>query len=495
MDIIESERRSVIDDNNSAQEELTGILTRLNPNTKQLVFSKPFHGDLDFSVLIRMGFRNVESISFDKGEITSIINLPQSLRVLQCSDQLLNGLFDLPIYLEELICDYNYLTSLSCKTTKSLKILKISHNRLEQLDELPNSLEELYCTNNRLQLLNLEGLDDLKVLHVSENPALIIEHLSSEIVDFKSDNSPFANVQYDNEGEQSSKLPASTSNINDLNHIHTVSKIDYIDALHTYFKLKKTYEYGILKKKREVFNSAPTRAIGKKMVSEIKPKCINCGRPVGTIFDHKNDKYIAICGERDLTRKCSLNIQLFRGHFSDEESMLYIFKSEFDKSKETIVRQKLDTLFNYISERDASDRFKKELENYNIESNIYHGILDSFNEKYFSKTRQEKINEKMTKINDLLSKNDSIMSDYKMNSENRELLRDAIRLQIREIIPEMENLRRLKYELTEMDVDVNISGANVYDILSTLVQRQITVSNIDYTLEEPPRVVKFSKKD
>jgi hypothetical protein len=57
----------------------------------------------------------------------------------------------------------------------------------------------------------------------------------------------------------------------------------------------------------------------------------------------------------------------------------------------------------------------------------------------------------------------------------------------------MENLRRLKHELNEVVVDVDIVG-NTYDIKSTLVQRKVTLAGIDVTLEEPPRVVKFSKK-
>jgi DNA/RNA-binding domain of Phe-tRNA-synthetase-like protein len=99
----------------------------------------------------------------------------------------------------------------------------------------------------------------------------------------------------------------------------------------------------------------------------------------------------------------------------------------------------------------------------------------------------------MESINVLIDEYNSIMNNYKLNIENRELLRDAVRLQIREITPEMENLRRLKNELNEVDVVVNTIG-NVYDINSTLVQRKVTLANIDVTLEEPPRVVKFSKK-
>jgi hypothetical protein len=488
MSIIDSQRTQIINENNTAQDEIEGILSRLDPNTKQLAFSAPLHGDVDFAILNRLGFRNVEIISFEEGELTTIKNLPKSLLVLQCSNQLLIELFELPPFLEELECNYNYLSGFSGSSVKNLKKLSISHNRLENLDELSDNLEELYCTNNKLKLLNLAGLEKLKVLHVSENPTLVIEHVPEGLVDFKSDNSPFAVVRYDGAQE-----PGADTTIGQMNHVHSENKIDYLEALNTYFKLKKNYEESISQAKNAAFISGKTRAAGKRNVAAIKPKCINCKKPGGTIFEHKDDKYTAICGMPDLHSRCNLNIQLYRGHFSDEESLLYIFKNGLDEIKEKIVRQKLDTLFDYVNDRVAAQKFKKELEKYNFESIVYNELLQSYNEKYYSKPKQDAVNEKMAEINKLIDQYNSIIDDYKNNMDNLELLRDAIRLQIRDITPEMENLRRLKHELNEVIVDIDTVG-NTFDIKSTLVQRKVTLAHMDVTLEEPPRVVKFSKK-
>lgn len=488
MSIIDSQREQIIKDHNTAQEELEGIISRLDPNTKQLLFSTPLHGDVDFSLLVRLGFRNVETISFEKGEVTTIKNLPQSLRVLVCSNQLLIELFDLPAFLEEIDCEYNYISGFSGENVKNLKKLNISHNRLENLDQLSNNLEELYCTNNKLKLLNLEGLDELRVLHVSENPTLVIEHVPASLVDFKSDNSPFAVVRRDGEGE-----PGADTTIGKMNHIHAETKIDYLEALDTYFKLKKTYEESLSKAKQDAFHSAKTKSAGKRQVRAIKPRCINCKRPGGTIFQHTDSKYTAICGATELHKKCNLNIQLYRGSFSDEISLLYIFKKAVDDSKEQIVRQKLDTLFDYVADKVAAEKFKKELDNYNLESTIFNETLQSHNEKYYSKTKRDLIAEKTEEINKLLAQHGAIINDYKQNMDNIELLRDAVRLQIREITPEIENLRRLKNELNEVIVDINTVG-NTYDITSTLVQRKVTLVNADISIEEPPSVMKYSKK-
>lgn len=485
MSMIDSLRESVFRDNNTAQIELEGILSRMNPNIKRLQLSAPLHGELDFSILNQKGFRQVEEIIIEKGEITDIKNIPDTVHILHCQNQLLIGLFDLPAKLEELNCDYNYISIFDGKKTPELKKLSISNNRLDQLLHIPEHLEELYCTNNKIRLLNLEGLRELKVLHVSDNPTLIIEHVPASLVDFKSDNSPFVNRSY--ETDAPSRTNTSTTN-------ETTKKIDYIEALNMYMQLKRNYEETLLQSKRVVFHNAKTKSEGKRLAKQVKPKCINCKRPVGTIFSSKDDKYTAICGDTNLNTKCSLNIQLYRGYHSDDHSLLHIFKLSSDKAKEAIIRQKLDTLFQYIDERTAAARFKKELENYNSESGVFHDVVDEYNEKYFNKSRDEKIAEKKLEISELLKQYESIINDYKTNPDNHELLRDAIQVHIKEIMPEMENLQRLKHELNEVDTQINITGANVYTIKSTLVQRKTTLANMGQVLSEPPDVIKFNKR-
>ena len=141
MSIIFERREQVININNTAQEEIENIIRRLNPNTKQLMFSVPLHGDIDFEILNNLGFRNVEIISFEEpGEITSIKNLPKSLLILKCENQLLIELFDLPVSLKELYCDFNYIKEFSGERVKNLVKLHISNNRLEKIDGLGRHL-------------------------------------------------------------------------------------------------------------------------------------------------------------------------------------------------------------------------------------------------------------------------------------------------------------------------------------------------------------------
>ena len=58
-----------------------------------------------------------------------------------------------------------------------------------------------------------------------------------------------------------------------------------------------------------------TAPIVAKKLLEIKPKCINCKRPVGTTFSagKKDDRYTVTCGDPNPGTRCKLDIVIFNG--------------------------------------------------------------------------------------------------------------------------------------------------------------------------------------
>ena len=98
--------------------------------------------------------------------------------------------------------------------------------------------------------------------------------------------------------------------------------------------------------------------------------------------------------------------------------------------------------------------------------------------------KRELIERKTSEIYELLAKIQVMLNEY-TDSQNTEILLTAVQIQKDELIPKIEFLRRLKYEIMEMAEDKN-------EILH-LVQNEIPLSKIDYTYSEPSRVVKFTK--
>jgi hypothetical protein len=90
-------------------------------------------------------------------------------------------------------------------------------------------------------------------------------------------------------------------------------KKKFIDGLNTYFKLKAAYETNIKKDKTQI-SKLPGLSWREKRneYAKIKHKCINCKRPVGSIFSTKiangERQYIALCGDRKAP--CPLDIKI-----------------------------------------------------------------------------------------------------------------------------------------------------------------------------------------
>lgn len=475
MNIIREQRESIIRDNNTAQTELLRILERKDKRSNELLISEQLHGDLDFSVLADEGFSHVKKIILEPGEVTSIQNLPDTLVSLQCSQQLLTGLENLPPSLEELDAEHNYLVRIDFSKNKNLHILKLSHNHIVEIEHLPESLIELHCENNQIKRLDLVDTIHLKVLHVSNNKTIIIENVPPSLVDFKSENNPLIEIEYAN--QRSARKTEEQQE----------KRVNYIEGIYEYFKLKSKYEDAYKKVQKKVYRDAIERGnskkIAKKLLYEVKPKCINCKRPVGTIFETKNHKYNAICGDK--TNPCKLNISIFNQTSSHNEAMLYTFKKMVEDAKEAIIVQKMDMLFEFVPEDMVVAGFKRELKEYNDTSSIYKELFDLQNELHYDVHHNELIKQKQSDIYDIISTVREMMNEYTSTGRS-EILKTAVKIQVNELIPEIRNLRMLKYEIMEIDENDDTR-------MSVLVQKDVSLAKLDYSYGEPSEVLKFSK--
>jgi hypothetical protein len=362
--------------------------------------------------------------------------------------------------------------------------INISHNKIGEVENLPPNLEELYCENNNLKNLNLVENNKLRVLHISHNSNVIIENVPKSLVDLKMEENPFSEVTYQemhpSEREQS---------IDD--------KKNFMEAVNDFLKLKNMYEYLLYEKRKDVYDSKKTmkgKNNARKLAQQVKPRCINCHRPVGTIFSMKKGEYTAICGDANAQTKCALNIKILGGGYSSHDNILYLFREEVEELKEKIIARKLDTLFNYVNENKAISIFKKELEDYNFTNSMYKELYEKNIELYNDPIRKELIAKKENEISKLMETMDKLLEEYE-KTNNKEILRNAVEIQVKEIIPEMENLRRLKYELMEMDNKIINAGfgKSIIDVNCKLIQRYANLSRYDHTFGEEPSVVKFVK--
>jgi len=470
---MEEQREDIIKGNNTAQNQLIRVLENLTKSTKEIEIIESLYGDLDFTVLKEMGYGNIKSILLRDGQITNIIGLPEGLLRFECNNNLLISIDDLPSSLKHLKIPFNHLTSIEISKLDNLETLVVSHNKFTALEKLPKTLVELACDNNKIERLDLDGLTELKLLNVSNNQITLIENLPVGVINFKMENTP--TIEFRN-----SKIPTLETETDDK---EADQHKNYIDGLNDFFKLKHEYESKKRDMMKKAFKNEPSRRLGKLAALSVKPPCINCKRPVGTIFSKReNNKYTAICGDKG--NPCNLNIKIYNGSTINLSYILNIYKEEVDDIKDTIIRQKLDTLFSYVSEEKSVEMFKKELDAYNENSKIFKKILDRHNELYNNKDQAELVNKKSEVIFILIEKMNDLIKEYEKTGNNS-ILKTVVNMQIKDLYPEIRNLKLLKEEIVEL----NEPDEGKYRVF----KYPVNLTKLDYNFGEKAQVIKFHK--
>ena len=467
MSFIEEQRNNTIEENNTAQSEFLDVLDNLNPQQYDISVREPLYGDLDFSVLKECNFTNITSLQFAKGSITSLKNIPAGITKIVCEDNLLVDIDNIPSSIIELNVSGNGIKHLEFKELVNLKELNISRNNFSNLSDLPKYLEILKCENNNLKVIDLEGVENMKVLHCSDNPTLTIQHFPDTISDLQMENNPLMQVK-----KLSDKEPFKNE---ETGEIHA----DFTESLNAYFQMKTAYNRQIYNMKKQVYDKAKTKKAARRLIAELKPKCINCNRPVGSLFSNEGRTYLARCG--DEKTPCNLDIRIFAGEFGSIDSFLTTFHDVVQNSKEEIIKQKLDTLFNYINEKDAIVLFKKQLEEYTESNTFLKELKEEYVDIFFNEERKEKLQKKTEHVGKIQERFNDLIVKYKQ-TDNREILKDAMNVYVNEIKPEMDNIQMIKYESMEM----NEHGKDV-----ALFQKEYRLSKLDFTFGSYPKVIKF----
>lgn len=440
MSILIQEREDILLNNNTAQQRFEEILDDTDKSNKVLFISKELHGDLDLSLMKSDKYKNIEEVVFSQGKITSIVHVPNTIKKLILTNNILLTVDDLPISLKHLdICE-NHIKILDLSYLKNLEVLKCSDNHMEEL-VLPKEIRELFIQNNDIKYLNARDFPQVKTLNIENNSLLIIDNFEILMLDtFESKNNP---------------LLTSGRNTGEAEEKDAEKKIDYIECLNKYFQLKALYE------------------------NDDKKRCVKCKRKCGTHFSNKDEHYTAICGSS--SDPCKLNIKMYRGQYQDNAMLLNSMKEDVEKDKESIIRQKMDTIFSYISEAESAKIFQANIESYKDNSELYSLALQEYNNISNNFEKKKKISDKIKLYYEQKRSMKSMLSEY-VETNNKRLLKDAMELYINSLQPCAEMLQALKYPIMEV---------NTIDGNYELLQYELLNSDREISLDEPPKVEKF----
>jgi hypothetical protein len=503
-------------------------------------------GVLDLSILKDEGYNRVTEITFKsartdpaiktKEGLTEIINIPETVERIVCKGNNLKVIQPLGQKIKELDLEDNELDDLEFTMFPQLTKLNISYNNFQELGELPSTLKYLKCSHNDIRFLDLDGVSGLEHLYTDNNKIVSMLNIPDKSLKHASYyNNPLKEISalenmpnlaiYGENGivkrAQPSTATAAVAPKNnqnaepnpyylqegDINGLERdglegdvedieedTEPVTYREAIVKYFKLKNYYEKEMKKKIARIKQRTKYNLQRRRMLlSSFRGNCVVCKRNVGSIFEKKNNYYIALCG--DVGRNpCRLNINIFNGVYYNFFDDMHYFKEYTEKSVEEIIKQKMDILFNYTDETRVSKRFEDTLKKYTDYNDGYMILYDKYKEIYENPAKKELIRLKNERVNEMMSEINGSIVEYRKTPTNIELLREAIQRQQTDLVKEIVELRRLKYE--EMYVLCN-SAEKMKEDGSTVAPRCLLVQN-EHRLDkfvnmiEKPNIMRFN---
>lgn len=267
----------------------------------------------------------------------------------------------------------------------------------------------------------------------------------------------------------------------------TTRTIDVNDAITEYYQIKQKYQTKLeIQRNKILKNRSLTLKQKQHRYQEIQKECINCGQIGGTIFKSNNQYLTAVCAA---ATPCNLNINIYRGMYTNIYEQEKEVDAELNKLKEMIILIKLSLVFNLEAKEVILDKFEKIKKNLSVLASL----LFTLQSKIFNITLKPQSKVILdTAYNDLFDSKErlkTIVNELK-KTDNSRYARDAAELFLSEITPLTEKIRNLKYSY--VNIETNEIDKQQYH---NLVESTYTLNQLiqPETPESSAKVISFIK--
>jgi len=248
--------------------------------------------------------------------------------------------------------------------------------------------------------------------------------------------------------------------------------------INEYYRLKSKYDNDNEKHKKKILNNKMLDMKEKKLeFKQLKPKCVNCGRPGGTTFasivskDSTGAKFRELRAFCKAVEPCGLNINIAVGNFENINDILKMIDGEIYTAKNEIINDKNKLLFGLITTEKALDNF--DMQKATIKD--FTGLLETYLQIYIKITddpeKKLKLNEEVEKSYLLIQQIRTAIKNF--NETNRiEFVRGAVEVYRDELRPVLNEILSLKYK---ENMVVFEESDNTYH----LVQRAYSIKDLE----------------
>lgn len=259
------------------------------------------------------------------------------------------------------------------------------------------------------------------------------------------------------------------------------------DAINEYYKLKAKYESENKKQSTKIINNANLSWNEKRnMFQQIKPKCINCKRPGGTIFSSKyNEDSLArelhaMCGIT--SQPCKLNILISVGKYELFPNVLNDLNDQIRAEKKNVINYKNKNIFGFISSEKILTLFNSLKEEIAENTSLLEFYLDEYLNIVDNKEEANTIDRDTTIIYDYINQIKDAIKNFN-TTDNSQQVRDAVDIYNTKLVPLLEKIMKLKYK-------ENYIWYNENDSTYHLIQQKYAINNIEFNVGEE-KVVKY----
>jgi hypothetical protein len=236
------------------------------------------------------------------------------------------------------------------------------------------------------------------------------------------------------------------------------------ELLNTYYSLKNQYDTALKETKKSILKSSAGKRKKRKQFLQLKPLCLNCKAPVGTIFQitaNTKEFYRTFkikCG--NLADPCGLHIEFKVSEINLVTDLLTSSTQYLEDEKKKMVKLKNLLLFGIISNNHAIELFQtcsNDINDYTLdiynELNVYNQIVNNQDKKkeledciQMTYVKKQEIKECIRKMNEDLE-----------NEQSDKYATDVATISCNEMSPLLNQIRQLKYSnmfVREEDDDV-----------------------------------------
>jgi hypothetical protein len=264
-------------------------------------------------------------------------------------------------------------------------------------------------------------------------------------------------------------------------------KRKFIESLDQYYSYKDKYEGNLKKDKTQIIKLEGLSWREKRIeFMKIKPKCINCRRPVGSIFSTKVQEdgrhLIALCGDRK--SPCPFNININLGLVQNIQDNLRNDETSLNDYKRDVIVDKNDLLFGYITAEEAVVKFDKLKDQVTEFTKVYEFTLQTYLNIVDNPVKKAELEKLQMEFYNNLDNFNTMIKQYN-TTQNTQLIVDAIDLYKNTMEPRANEIMNKKYVYNSVEY-------NDDDNTFHLIQLPITSENLEWDLmDNGQKVVSF----